>query len=88
MKIAGIDVLPNLCLAPMAGITSAPFRLLSRRYGAGMSWSELVSSNALRQRRFRAKQAALKRNGQEALQPPSRNAETPVAGIAKPSIPR
>ncbi len=31
----------------MAGVTSAPFRLLARRYGAGMSWSELVSSNAL-----------------------------------------
>ena len=31
----------------MAGITSAPFRLLARRYGAGMSWSELISSTAL-----------------------------------------
>lgn len=31
----------------MAGITSAPFRLLARRYGAGMSWSELISSAAL-----------------------------------------
>ena len=31
----------------MAGVTSSPFRLLCRRYGAGMSWSELVSSNAL-----------------------------------------
>ncbi|PQV63908.1 tRNA-U20-dihydrouridine synthase [Abditibacterium utsteinense] len=34
-------------LAPMAGITSEPFRRLCRRYGAGMSWSELVSSAAL-----------------------------------------
>lgn len=31
----------------MAGVTSAPFRLLCRRYGAGMSWSELVSASAL-----------------------------------------
>lgn len=31
----------------MAGVTSAPFRLLCRRYGAGMSFSELVSSSAL-----------------------------------------
>ncbi|MDF2439847.1 MAG: tRNA-dihydrouridine synthase [Abditibacteriota bacterium] len=31
----------------MAGVTSSPFRLLCRRYGAGMSFSELVSSNAL-----------------------------------------
>lgn len=31
----------------MAGVTSAPFRLLARRYGAGMSFSELISSAAL-----------------------------------------
>ncbi len=31
----------------MAGVTSSPFRLLCRRYGAGMSFSELVSSTAL-----------------------------------------
>ena len=47
MKIANFEFEPNLVLAPMAGITSAPFRLLCRRYGAGMSFSELVSSNAL-----------------------------------------
>lgn len=47
MKIAGFNVAPNLVLAPMAGVTSAPFRLLCRRYGAGMSFSELVSSAAL-----------------------------------------
>lgn len=47
MKIADINVEPNLVLAPMAGITSSPFRLLCRRYGAGMSSSELVSSAAL-----------------------------------------
>lgn len=38
---------PPVVLAPMAGITSEPFRRLCRRYGAGMSWSELVSSTAL-----------------------------------------
>ncbi len=47
MKIANINVEPNVVLAPMAGVTSAPFRLLCRRYGAGMSWSELISSAAL-----------------------------------------
>ncbi len=47
MKIADFVVEPNLVLAPMAGVTSAPFRLLCRRYGAGMSFSELVSSSAL-----------------------------------------
>jgi tRNA-dihydrouridine synthase B len=47
MRIADFTFEPNLVLAPMAGITSAPFRLLCRRYGAGMSFSELLSSNAL-----------------------------------------
>jgi nifR3 family TIM-barrel protein len=47
VKIADINVEPNLVLAPMAGVTSSPFRLLCRKYGAGMSSSELVSSAAL-----------------------------------------
>jgi tRNA-dihydrouridine synthase B len=47
MQIAGIHVEPRIVLAPMAGVTSSPFRHLCRQYGAGMSWSELVSSNAL-----------------------------------------
>ncbi len=38
---------PPVVLAPMAGITSEPYRRLCRRYGAGMSWSELVSSAAM-----------------------------------------
>src|SRR4028119_2061266 len=47
VKIANFEFEPNVVLAPMAGVTSAPFRLLARRYGAGMSWSELISSAAL-----------------------------------------
>ncbi len=34
----------NLVLAPMAGITDRPFRLLCRELGAGMAVSEMVSS--------------------------------------------
>lgn len=37
----------NLVLAPMAGVTDRPFRLLCRRMGAGMTVSEMVSSNSL-----------------------------------------
>jgi tRNA-dihydrouridine synthase B len=36
-----------LILAPMAGITSMPFRLLCRRAGAGLVCSEMVSANAI-----------------------------------------
>lgn len=35
----------NLILAPMAGVTDHPFRMLCRQMGAGMAVSEMVSSN-------------------------------------------
>lgn len=34
-------------LAPMSGITDVAFRILCRRYGAGLSSTELISANAL-----------------------------------------
>ncbi|HEX9181968.1 MAG TPA: tRNA dihydrouridine synthase DusB [Burkholderiales bacterium] len=41
----GAHVLRNaLFLAPMAGITDRPFRILARRFGAGLATSEMVSS--------------------------------------------
>ena len=41
-----------LILAPMAGITDRPFRMLCRRYGAAMAVSEMISANpALREDR-------------------------------------
>ncbi|GAB4067047.1 tRNA dihydrouridine synthase DusB [Ancylobacter sonchi] len=40
--------LPNrVVLAPMAGITDAPFRRMAHRYGAGLVVSEMVASEAL-----------------------------------------
>ncbi len=44
MKI-GTHVLRNaLFVAPMAGVTDRPFRVLARRFGAGLAVSEMVSS--------------------------------------------
>jgi tRNA-dihydrouridine synthase B len=41
----GAHLLRNaLFAAPMAGVTDRPFRLLARRYGAGLAVSEMVSS--------------------------------------------
>ena len=41
----GAHVLRNaLFVAPMAGVTDRPFRMLARRYGAGLAVSEMVSS--------------------------------------------
>jgi len=37
----------NLIVAPMAGVTDRPFRLLCRKMGAGMAVSEMVTSNSL-----------------------------------------
>ncbi|HEX7548609.1 MAG TPA: tRNA-dihydrouridine synthase, partial [Candidatus Methylomirabilis sp.] len=37
----------NLIVAPMAGVTDRPFRLLCRAMGAGMAVTEMVTSNSL-----------------------------------------
>jgi tRNA-dihydrouridine synthase B len=42
----GPFVLPsNVILAPMAGVTDRPFRLLCRRFGAGLAASEMLTSD-------------------------------------------
>ena len=47
MKTLNIE-LPNLCvLAPMAGVTDLPFRLLCREQGAGLLCMEMVSAKAI-----------------------------------------
>jgi len=47
MRIGPYHLKNNLFLAPMAGVTDRPFRMLCRRLGAGMAASEMVSSNSL-----------------------------------------
>ncbi|WP_281283910.1 tRNA dihydrouridine synthase DusB [Hydrocarboniclastica marina] len=47
MVTIGPYTLPNaLILAPMAGVTDRPFRLLCRRLGAGMAVSEMVTADS------------------------------------------
>jgi nifR3 family TIM-barrel protein len=38
---------PPVVLAPMAGVTNAPFRALCRRFGAGLYVSEMITARAL-----------------------------------------
>ena len=38
---------PNVVLAPMAGVTNAPFRRLCKRYGGGLYVSEMISARAV-----------------------------------------
>lgn len=45
LPIGGYRVEPALALAPMAGVTDKPFRLLCRRLGAGLATSEMTSSD-------------------------------------------
>ena len=45
MKIGPYHLAAPLILAPMAGVTDRPFRMLCARMGAGMTVSEMVTSN-------------------------------------------
>jgi tRNA-dihydrouridine synthase B len=45
MQIGPHKLQNNLIVAPMAGVTDRPFRLLCRALGAGMAVSEMISSN-------------------------------------------
>ena len=47
MQIGEITLAAPLALAPMAGITDLPFRLICRRLGCGMTVSEMVSAKGL-----------------------------------------
>ena len=46
VKIGAYTLPSNVVLAPMAGVTDRPFRLLCRRFGAGLAASEMLASDA------------------------------------------
>jgi nifR3 family TIM-barrel protein len=47
LKIGSLVLTNPLLLAPMAGITNLPFRLIARREGAALCFTEMVSVNGL-----------------------------------------
>ena len=47
LQIGPVKVPNRVFLAPMSGITDAPFRRLAERYGAGLVVSEMIASAAL-----------------------------------------
>ena len=48
MQIGDLEIWPNIVLAPMAGITAHPFRVLCKRHGrVGLLVTELISSHAI-----------------------------------------
>ena len=47
MKIGNVELKNNIFLAPMAGITDLPFRILCKEMGCGMVYSEMVSAKGI-----------------------------------------
>ncbi len=47
VEIGGLSVWPPVVLAPMAGITNAAFRVLCRRFGAGLYVSEMATARGI-----------------------------------------
>ena len=47
LKIGNVELENNLILAPMAGVTNRPFRIICKEYGAGMVCTEMASSRAM-----------------------------------------
>lgn len=45
MRIGPYQIAPRVVLAPMAGVTDKPFRLLCKRLGAGLCVSEMTTSD-------------------------------------------
>ncbi len=47
IKIGNIELENNIILAPMAGITDRPFRIIAKQYGPALVCTEMVSSKGL-----------------------------------------
>lgn len=47
MKIGNVELKNNVFLAPMAGVTDLPFRLLCKEMGCGLVYSEMVSAKGI-----------------------------------------
>ena len=47
LKIGNVELKNNILLAPMAGITDLPFRVIYEKFNPGLVYSEMVSSKAI-----------------------------------------
>ncbi len=57
-KLGKFDINPPLALAPMAGITDLPFRRICRRFGIGLTVTEMIASRAVGKGRERTERMA------------------------------
>ena len=47
LKIGNVELENNILLAPMAGITDLPFRVMAKKQGASLVYTEMVSAKAI-----------------------------------------
>ena len=47
LKIGNVELANNIILAPMAGVSDLPFRLLCKEQGAGLVCMEMISAKAI-----------------------------------------
>ena len=47
LTIGNVELDNPLILAPMAGVTDLPFRLLCKEQGCGLMYTEMVSAKAI-----------------------------------------
>ena len=47
LKIGNCELENNIILAPMAGITDKPYRMICKEMGAGLVCTEMISSRAI-----------------------------------------
>ena len=47
MKAVKMELLNKLWLAPMAEVTDAPFRIISKKFGAGLTFTQMVSAKGV-----------------------------------------
>ena len=83
MKIGNVELKNAIALAPMAGVTDLPFRLLCKEQGCGLMYTEMVSAKALLYKNRNTKPLLETRPEEEPVavepQPASRAASTRAA---------
>lgn len=47
LEIGNVRLENNILLAPMAGITDLPFRMIAKEYGVGLTFTEMASAKAI-----------------------------------------
>ena len=55
IDIGPLRIASPVILAPMTGVTDLPFRKVVKRYGAGLTVSEMIASQAIRSSRSRSR---------------------------------